>query len=73
MSEGSQDRTAHFAPYPADLCRTPILATCPPEGVVLEPFCGTGTTLLADRDLGRPSVGIDIYLMIAEERCATIV
>lgn len=75
MPEDTQKRKAHFAPYPVDLCRIPILATCPPGGVVLDPFCGTGTTLLAARDLGRQSIGIDIsshYLMIAEERCATL-
>lgn len=47
----------------------------PPEGVVLDPFCGTGTTLYAALNLGRKSVGIDIsrkYLEIAQERCATL-
>jgi DNA modification methylase len=75
MPEDTQKRESHYAPYPEDLCRIPILATCPPDGVVLDPFCGTGTTLLAARDLGRQSIGIDIsshYLEIAEERCATL-
>lgn len=75
MPEDTQRRGAHYAPYPVDLCRIPILATCPHGGVVLDPFCGTGTTLLAARDLGRQSIGIDIsshYLKIAEERCATL-
>lgn len=75
MPEDTQKRKSHYAPYPVDLCRIPILATCPPDGVVLDPFCGTGTTLLAARDLGRQSIGIDIsshYLEIAEERCATL-
>jgi len=75
MPEDTQRREAHYAPYPVDLCRIPILATCPHGGVALDPFCGTGTTLLAARDLGRQSIGIDIssqYLRIAEERCATL-
>lgn len=75
MPEDTQKRESHYAPYPADLCRIPILATCPPDGLVLDPFCGTGTTLLAARDLGRQSIGIDIsshYLKLAEERCATL-
>jgi len=74
LPEDTQGRTVHFAPYPVDLCRIPILATCPPEGVVLDPFCGTGTTLYAALNLGRKSVGIDIsrkYLEIVQERCAT--
>jgi site-specific DNA-methyltransferase (adenine-specific) len=73
IPEDTQKREAHFAPYPVDLCRLPILATCPEGGIVLDPFCGTGTTLLAARNLGRKSVGIDIsqqYLESAEERCA---
>ena len=56
-----------------DLCRIPILATCPKGGLMLDPFCGTGTTLLAARNLGRKSVGIDIssqYLGLVKERCA---
>jgi site-specific DNA-methyltransferase (adenine-specific) len=72
LPEDTQRRDGHFAPYPVDLCRRPILATCPPAGVVLDPFCGTGTTLCAARILGRKSVGIDIsdeYLAQADERC----
>ncbi len=71
LPEDTQDRDAHFAPYPADLCRIPLLATCPPDGIVLDPFCGTGTTLRVAQELGRKSVGIDIsptYLDIARER-----
>jgi DNA modification methylase len=73
IPEDTQKRASHFAPYPVDLCRIPILATCPEDGLVLDPFCGTGTTLLAALSLGRKSVGIDIsrhYLELAEERCA---
>jgi site-specific DNA-methyltransferase (adenine-specific) len=75
IPEDTQHRGAHFAPYPVDLCRIPILATCPAGGLVLDPFCGTGTTLLAARNLGRQSVGIDVsrsYLQITQERCATL-
>ena len=75
MPEDTQRRRTHFAPYPVDLCRIPILATCPENGMVLDPFCGTGTTLLAARNMGRRSVGIDIsadYLEIASERCASL-
>ena len=75
IPEDTQRRKAHFAPYPVDLCRIPILATCPRKGIVLDPFCGTGTTLIAARDLGRRSVGIDIsprYLAAARDRCGTL-
>ena len=74
IPEDTQGRKLHFAPYPADLCRTPILATCPPDGIVLDPFCGTGTTMAVAYENGRKSVGIDIaqsYLEYAEERIGT--
>ena len=75
IPEDTQRRKAHFAPYPVDLCRIPILATCPPEGIVLDPFCGTGTTLVAAGDIGRKSIGIEIsprYLAEAHDRCASL-
>ena len=66
VPEDTQKRETHFAPYPMDLCRIPILATCPSGGTVLDPFCGTGTTLLAASQLGRNGIGIDISPTYAE-------
>jgi len=37
----------HFAVYPVDICLRPILSSCPPNGIVLDPMAGSGTTLLA--------------------------
>lgn len=73
LSEDTQGRETHFAPYPMDLCRIPLLATCPPNGIALDPFCGTGTTLAAAQHLGRKSIGIDIsrrYLEMTQQRCS---
>lgn len=75
IPEDTQKRERHFAPYPEDLCRIPILATCPEGGVVLDPFAGTGTTNSVACQLGRKSVGIDIsedYLAAATERCQSL-
>jgi DNA modification methylase len=72
LPEDTQRRQSHFAPYPEDLCRIPILATCPPRGIVLDPFCGTGTTMLVAQRMGRRSIGIDLsaeYLDLARKRC----
>jgi site-specific DNA-methyltransferase (adenine-specific) len=72
IPEDTQKREGHFAPYPIDLCRIPLLATCPENGIALDPFCGTGTTLIAARHLGCKSIGIDIsrrYLELSQERC----
>lgn len=72
IPEDTQNRVGHFAPYPEELCRIPILATCPRDGIVLDPFAGTGTTMLAAFKLGRRSVGIDVspdYIETADSRC----
>lgn len=75
IPEDTQKRQAHFAAYPEDLCKIPILATCPPDGIALDPFCGTGTTMFVCRVLERKSVGIDIsleYLQMADKRCTML-
>ena len=72
IPEDTQNRDPHFASYPLDLCRIPILATCPEKGIVLDPFCGTGTTMVVAQQLNRKSIGIDksgMYLRVAEGRC----
>jgi site-specific DNA-methyltransferase (adenine-specific) len=75
LPEDTQNRGSHFAPFPEDLCKMPILATCPDNGIVLDPFCGTGTTNIVAFHLGRKSVGIDLsgeYLSIARSRCSSL-
>ena len=75
LPEDTQNRKNHYAPYPEDLCKIPVLSTCPPGQVVLDPFCGTGTTMLVAFQLGRKSVGIDLseeYLVEARSRSATL-
>ena len=71
IPEDTQGRVSHFAPYPEDLCKTPLLLTCPVNGIVLDPFSGTGTTAVVAQSLGRKSVGIDIsneYIEDARKR-----
>ena len=72
IPEDTQGRKLHFAPFPEDLVKTPIVLTCPPDGIVLDPFVGTGTTSYVAAQLGRKSIGIDMaqeYLELAESRC----
>ena len=72
IPEDTQGRRYHYAPYPEDLVKNPIALTCPPDGIVLDPFVGTGTTCKVAHDMGRKSVGIDLaeeYLEIADGRC----
>ena len=71
LPEDTQNRVLHFAPYPEELCIIPIKATCPAGGVVLDPFCGTGTTLKVAQELNRKTIGIDLspeYLELAQKR-----
>ncbi len=67
----SKVREAHFAVFPAALAENCILAGCPPQGVVLDPFLGSGTTALVARSLDRHYVGIDCvreYCQLAQRR-----
>jgi DNA modification methylase len=51
---------AHFATFPEDLVRPCIIAGAPVGGHVLEPFCGSGTTVAVARDEGRRATGIEL-------------
>ena len=73
IPEDTQGRKLHFAPFPEDLVKTPIVLTCPPDGIVLDPFVGTGTTSYVAAQLKYKSIGIDMaqeYLALAENRCS---
>jgi DNA modification methylase len=50
----------HPAPFPVELARRCIRLSTWPGEVVLDPFAGTGTTLLAARQLGRRATGIEV-------------
>ncbi len=50
---------SHSAVYPPALCHRPIAAGCPVGGLVVDPFAGSGTTLLVARSLGRRFIGFD--------------
>ncbi len=50
----------HPAMFPLQLIEEFVELTCPPGGVVLDPYCGSGTTLLAAKNKGRKFIGIDI-------------
>lgn len=62
---------AHFATFPEEIPHTCILAGCPLDGVVLDPYMGAGTTALVARKLQRNFIGFELnpqYLADAEER-----
>lgn len=61
----TQDNISRLHPYPArfieSIPRSLIqVLEVPSEGFVLDPFCGSGTTLLEAQKLGKKSIGIDL-------------
>ncbi len=63
----------HPTPKPIDLMAYLIRLFVPPSGLVLDPFCGSGSTGIAALDQGRRFVGIDVsadYIDIARRRIA---
>lgn len=61
----------HFAAFPREWPRRLILGWSPANGVVLDPFGGTGTTAMVARGLGRFGVSLDLsadYLRLASWR-----
>ena len=48
------------APFPESLAEAYIRSFCPPGGLVLDPFCGSGTTLAVAQRLDRNAIGLDV-------------
>ena len=65
------ENTAHPAQKPEKLMAKLILASCPPGGVVFDPFAGSGSACVTAKKLGRRYVGVEIdrgYCLVAAER-----
>lgn len=64
----------HPAPFPVELPRIAIDSTKP--GVVLDPFMGCGTTLVAAKEQGRECVGVEVserYCEVAAQRLESVI
>ena len=65
INQTAKERLGYPTQKPLALMERIIEASCPKDGVVLDPFCGCGTTVHAAQKLGRQWIGIDItYLAI---------
>lgn len=53
-------RAFHPTQKPLGILRPLIEYSCPPGGLVLDPCAGSGSTLVAARELGRKAIGIEI-------------
>ena len=51
---------SHFAPYPRELVDRCLACGCPEGGTALDPFVGSGTTMVSALASGRQAVGIEL-------------
>jgi DNA modification methylase len=66
-------QNGHYATFPKEIARIPILAGSRKGDVVLDPFAGSGTSALVAKEHGRHYIGIDLnpeYIALAEGRLA---
>jgi site-specific DNA-methyltransferase (adenine-specific) len=69
------ERANHPTQKPLEIIERMVKASCPPGGVVLDLFMGSGTTALAARRCGRQFVGFELnpeYCAIINERLAAL-
>ena len=60
LTQIEDERTGYADQKPIRLYRKIIEPSCPHNGIVFDPYAGSGTTLIAAKQLGRMFVGCDI-------------
>jgi DNA modification methylase len=71
VPEDKWRKDTHYAVFPIELLKTPIKATLPSKGILLDPFMGTGSAIIAAVMFGGRGIGIDVskkYIDIARNR-----
>lgn len=69
------ERADHPTQKPLEIIERMVKASCPPDGVVLDLFMGSGTTAIAAKRCGRSFVGFELnpdYCAIIDERLAAL-
>ena len=67
----TSERTSHPTQKPLGLAKLIVKGYCPPDGLVLDPFAGSGTTPVAAKLTGRRYIAVEIrskYYAIASHR-----
>lgn len=59
---------AHFATWPPKLVEPMVKAGSKVGDIVLDPFAGSGTTLVVARQLGRSAIGLDLSFAYLQEQ-----
>lgn len=65
VERARKGRDGHSATFPAALIEPRIASSCPPGGLVVDPFCGTGRALEVAVALGRRAHGIELSPVFA--------
>ena len=68
----SREYCGHPAQKPVALCSLAIKTSCPPKGIVVDPFMGSGSAGVACQQLGRCYIGIEINEKSFDTACKRI-
>lgn len=68
----SHGANGHSATFPAELVKRRILSTSPSGGLVLDPFCGTGMSVVIAMQVGRRGLGFELSGEYAESAAQSI-
>ncbi len=69
---GRDAQSYHPTQKPQQLCRYMVEQYTAPGATVLDPFAGSGSTLLAARETGRQSIGVELDATIYARACARL-
>ena len=68
----SKGRDGHSATFPAAIVKPRIESSCPPGGLIVDPFCGTGRALEVAVESGRRAHGIELSKSYAQAARANV-